>query len=239
MSLICNECAEVLAPTKEIPGRHGVLIHPVVLSLLYMPDRTEDGKIQYKAGYMRSETNISVCLSCVKKIAPRDKMHNVYEALGAETNYRRGEGDLDARTQWFSRFDRASQQISRSRCFFSGEVVEGPHFEANIIDPVRSKTNDFSGTYSITRGIEEGMTRFKISFRGLEEKFPKTFKEISYNLCGKNNPDNQPGMEIHISSDFAAALKRETGIGIEGHIEKILKDGQNIKIIYETKNNPK
>lgn len=255
MSLCCAECNQDLGPTNELPGREGVMVHPVVMALAYLPTKEE---ISYQLSPILASQNSALCFECLEKKLPQPRHHKLQQAYNlftVETSYNRAKHA--AKGKVFQTGDLALESISQLRevfirqldlrektCLFCKEEVNKgkPFFIANSIDKAYSEKN-LSGisfppqNYSWSN-MEEGVKLFQICFDDFRANFQKTFEQLSYSLTGNKNPNLKlKPNEIYISPEAEQAMEAETGKTLDKFIDEEVKKGtfENIRIIRREK----
>jgi hypothetical protein len=246
MSLACTECENVLGPSKSLPGREGVIIHPIVPSFLFLP--TEKG-ISYEIGYLYSDMRSNLCFECIEKKIPKERkdlLSKVYESHEIETYFRMinysqqgrwnnskdGEEGLKA----YNEHQESLKKLEKN-CLFSGNSPDNgnPFFVGKIIEKAYS-SRYLSGlpmlgemNYSWSN-YKEGSTYINFCFEDFQTNFPKSFRDLSYGLLKKKDPDlKAKPNEVYISPRFESALEKEGGKSVDKFIEELNeKSGNNI-----------
>jgi len=244
MSLVCYECNRDLEPGEELPGREGTLVYPNLQALIYLPENS------YKIAYLQSKHNRSLCFACIEGKLPEQRkgiLKAVYDCYEAETNSERIEEEQKGK--WISGPEHSKyadalrkfvekKKTLISECLFCGNDVKNgkPFFTAVVIDRVKStKHKSIYGSYSWSN-LETGSTYLRICFDHFKEYFPRSFKQLSYDMLGEENPNfNHAQNELYISPSFEKALEKE-GKSIDELIDDLAKGGAgNLKVIREEK----
>jgi len=242
MSLECQECRQSMGPGKNLPGREGTLVHPSVMSLIYVPGET----LEYQLGYLYAEQNRSVCFQCIENALPKERrgeLRALYVCYEAEMQWRQANVEaeaslkgfvplnhplVEARMRAYEKYKKLSDSVAQD-CLFCGKAVEtgSPFFTARAIDKSYSGQH-LSGlgvpeNYSWTN-LKEGFTKFRICFEDFRRKFPRAFEQLSYDLLGKDNPGVQPQATFVITPAFEDAAEAK-GVCIDDLITR-LGDGK-------------
>jgi hypothetical protein len=245
MSLLCYECGIDLQPSKELPGREGMLVYPSLLSFIYLPSKDE--KQEHTIGYVLSQSNRSICFECIEKGMPKAKkqvMKEIYDCYDAETVYRQIE---DSQKGGFIRSSDNSSYAALmeykkkkdtipSGCIYCGSDVKNglPYFNAVVLDRIEScKHKSMYGSYSWSN-LEKGWTQFNICFQHFRDNFPKSFADLSCELQNKVNPDFKPMHDLYISPEFEEAMQKE-GKGIDSLIEEMKDKKIDVRIIKKSR----
>jgi len=240
-----------MGPTEQLPGEDGVMVIPVLLSLVWS---SQGGKEVWKLSHVVTSAQSSLCFRCLSQKLPKDKkdaLSLIYRAVEAETRY--VEVEMEQRGKWISLANDKRQQlfavwegiigqIERKLCFCCNNKVEVPNrpfFIARTFD--KSYCRQFKAgfqmfgecNYSITHHLQLGMTSFKFCFTCLKSHFPRLIEAFSYDSQGIDPPSqDQSQNSLLVTQDFVDALCRE--IGTEAATQK-LKD-LNIRIIGPSQN---
>lgn len=244
MSLICTECEQDMDPTEGLPGRDGGMVHPIVPSLLYLPEPNAQGRYGYVLGNVRAPANTSLCYSCIENATGgrTQRLVRFYEAVVAERDYMQKEkqqegkwinSDMAKESSDFSkRLEKAVERLDRN-CIISAQAPTPNQtiFQLSQISALNNKPSIF-GSYSWSSLKETGIG-FNISFSAMQKHFPKTFRMLSHMLTGQE--DTKPGeerrkSEIYISPEFEEALTKQTGRSIEEVIDEMIK-GECVRVI--------
>jgi len=243
MSLICSECYRDMRPSESLPGREGVFVKPVLMSLVYLSDKEGE----YDLSYLATPAGMSLCFECIEGKLPEGRMpalKSVYEAYEAETASREIEEEQKGR--WVAgkelglkldadkRLEKRLKTLERDCLFCDTDVENGlPFFLGNVLDKVYSEQHlTFGANYSWSEN-ETGSTGFRMCFNDFRQHFPKLFEEFSYMLRGKPNPNLKlPPSTLNISPEFEEALERD-GKSIDEWINELAKKGNvdNLMII--------
>lgn len=255
MSLVCNQCNQDMGPSESFPGREGVMVHPIVMALAYLP--TSQG-LSYQASYLWASQNLSLCFSCIEEKLPEERKSSlikVYQAYEDET--RLGEikdqlvgrwvGAREARP-WSEAYDKAEASFNalEKECLFCGANVRNgkPYFTAKVIDRVYSRKNlsgipipGISGMSNYSwSNMKKGRTFVNFCFDDFRQHFFPLFEGLSHTLTGNRNPNLKPGMnEIYLSPEFEQAFEGQTGKSIDKAIRELSEGTENLRIIRREK----
>jgi hypothetical protein len=251
MSLVCHECGDDMGPSQALPGREGVMVHPIVKSMIYVPKKL---KIQnYSLEYIMAPQNRSLCFSCIERKLPDNRkeiLNRIYECYKAETAYE--EIKASNKGKWSSdpTYRDSSEALEdlekkfnllEKNCLFCGEDVHKenkPYFHAWTIEKVYSSKN-LSGLFQRTNysfsDFETGQTHIKFCFEDFKKNFPRNFEQLGYDMLGKNAPNNKKiSNELYLSQTIIDECVKE-GKESQKLLKSLIKD-MNVKII-ESENN--
>lgn len=238
MSLVCSECNLDMSPSETLPGREGTIVHPCVLSLIYVP--LDDGT-GYRMGYVEAPQNGSLCFECIERAMPKDRkptLDLVYSAFEAEKEFRTIDenqmgrllpaSDIKSLNNAYDKFKKRMETIE-SGCVLCGNDVENgkPFFVARVIDGAYSEKH-LSGLFTKTNyswsNVKPGLISFGVCFDNFRTHFPFLFERLSYELRGEDNPDSNPNLnEIYISPEFEDALKQQSGRSVDELLNEIIR----------------
>jgi hypothetical protein len=230
MSLACSACNHTMGPSEELPGREGVMVYPVVLSMIWADDEpSQADNQQWELYYVTAPHNISLCFRCIIGKLPKgqSRLDRVCEAYEAETTYCRAKvsekGKWLSAEEWttpelFHSWEEKQKLIPHAQCLFCEQAIadgKSPYFTARVIDKVYSEqhsTSFFGRNYSWT-DLKTGMTSFEICFVCFRKNFPLTFQILGHGLRGTKPQGGAaaPKSEIYLTSQFIEALQREAG----------------------------
>jgi hypothetical protein len=257
MTLGCGECDQDMGPSDALPGREGTLVHPIVQSLVYLPNVAQG--VSYELTYMQSYANRSLCFSCIEKALPEDRLHMlsvVYESFLAEAamydaKERIPEGLVSfadplvvKEHELYTLFKLKKAQIA-SECIFCGENPRGkgePYFSAQVIDRNKSSKNltpwGNSLNYSLC-SVDTGSVSFNICYADFMKHFPDNFRQLSFDMRGKRDPEQQPkGSEIYIAPEIEAEMQKN-GMTLDKLVEDWQAKGlNNFTIITSSQKKP-
>jgi hypothetical protein len=242
-----------MSPSEEFPGREGTLVHPNLLSFMFLPKKDE--KTRFKTGYTESDCNRSLCFECIESTLPKSKKKNllaVYNVYQAEINFNEKEEAYNQRftgklvninnhlalekDELYENFRKLRKELQEG-CLFCNKNVENgnPFFVARVIDKVYSKQHlsglSFIGTNYSWSNIRTGHTDFRICFEDFEKKFPSTFEQLSYDLIGERNPNFKPEHTLYLDPSIEIAAIKE-GLNLDDWVKKLKEEtGDGIKII--------
>ena len=226
MSLSCCECKYEMGPSEALPGREGTFVQPHVKSLVYIPSET----LKYKIVYLQSQESRSLCFNCIDSKLPEQRkpvLKAIYDCYESETEFQEAEQAvlkvqeekgmisfndplMDKKFEAYEFFIKMQKKVSRE-CIFCGNTPENgkPFFTAVAIDRAYSR-QQLSGlfvhdNYSFTN-IRTGRTNFRICFDDFSSYFPNSFKQLSCDLIGEENPARQSN-ELYISKEFEEAVE--------------------------------
>lgn len=247
MSLCCAECYNDMQPSDSLPGREGAMVHPVVMSIVY----DKEDKPHFR--YLEVRENRSLCLECVEKKMPDERktiLKPIYEAYGAETEYRSLEEEFHAQSRecggiYFpsdekneahrsalERFVEKSKQIEKE-CIYCGHglgfgIKSNSHFIAAGLDKAYSmqNTSPFWGSYQWSN-MREGGVAFKICYSDFSEKFPNAFEQLISGMLGINPEIKSMQSEFWVAPEIEKLLKEE-GITMNDLAKKL---GPGIQIV--------
>lgn len=213
MSLVCHECGFDIKPSSNLPGREGIIIHPVVISVAWLSDEIREEK--WALVYVEAPHNLVLCLECISGRLPetqRPFIGAVYDAYVAEEKYCLSHGRLDT----FEVFEEKYVAIPFNQCVFCNgnvQVSRKPYFTAKVINKAYSQAHtSLFGSY-LWSDIREGMTHFEICFGCFKDNFPRSFEQLGYylNNLNKLNLAEVVKSSIFLSPDIIELLKEEVG----------------------------
>jgi hypothetical protein len=246
MSLVCNECGKEMRPSESLPGREGMLVHPVVRALIYVPSKSLK-RPSYEMEYMMSQANRSLCFECVEEKLPKgrkSRLNQIYECYKAETEYKKIKDKHagkwvpisdSSQSDAFHDLERKFIALEENCLFCGGDVEKWnkPFFYALAIDKVYSSKNLsglFQGTNYSFSSLEVGDTYLKFCFDDFRKHFPANFEQLSYDMSRKKNPNRkQGGCEFYISQDIVDECSQKDGKAAK-LLGNLMKES-NVKII--------
>lgn len=255
MSLVCYECSCDMGPSESLPGREGVFVNPVVLSIVWIPANPNNSeKLDWLFTYLTSQEDRSLCFKCISSKLPEHRqqfLNSIYEAYEAETYYKEIEksqkgkwisGDEMGRSvKAFKTFEEKFQGIASDECLICAVRVGDkklPYFRAIVIDRVYGRQHQ-SGLFTFDNyswsDIKTGLTSFKFCFDCFGSYFNKTFMQLSCDMRGVKNSQSgkNPKSEFFITEEAMAALKKEVGGKEAGEMmRKIMRKAKVIRLSH-------
>lgn len=229
-----------MRPSENLPGREGAMIHPRLMTLLYVP---ADTGIHYVFKPIEANHSQSLCFQCIEDQMPqeaRQRLVHIYDCYEAETTLKRIKDSKEGRrlrpgeSGFDEAFDTYKQKISETTpgCLLCGnEQKDAQYFRARVIDRAYSGQHPtvFMGNVNYSwSNFQEGRTDFDICFDDFK-RFSRTFGLISYDLGGEVTLIPGPASEFHIAKEVLDALLRQ-GMTIESLEREISRSGMTIKL---------
>jgi hypothetical protein len=239
-----------MAPSHDLPGREGTLVHPNVLSFIYSPQLLDDKRVFYKIEYLMSQENRSLCFECIENRISEDRkstiLKPIYESYRAETeffeieNRQKGKFISVSDQSWsdaLKKYEDLNKNIPATCIFCDCDTKNGkPFFTAIVIDKAKSSKNTgFTGNYQFSN-IEKGMTCFNICFDDMTKNFPKTFEQLGYDLLGEPNVHRDVTSEIFIDQKIKEAYEKETGQNLDDMMKEMMKQSKYKNILRKSRN---
>ena len=231
MSLNCVECERVMGPSDPLPGHDGVMIAPILQSLVWRT--TASGEWQWVLHPTLATVQRSLCFRCLKSKIPTSKSSQlllVYASIEAETAYfeceERQKGkwlrlEDDARQTFFAEYKAKNSLIDRKTCLFCGTSLHEPRavsllarsFDRVFCRQFKAGVAFGEQNYSITNHLPLGMTQFKLCFDCVASTFPRLCCALSCDLGGQPPQDmqTQPKSEVVLTDSVANKIREELG----------------------------
>lgn len=226
MSLECNECGYLMGPGDNLPGREGVLFYVKTTSKIWNFGEPEKPWI---TTYVQGQYNRSICFQCISDKIPyqqHDMLQRIFDSFTAEVRY--GEfrksnrvmccDDLKSSSELWEKFLNEQNSIDQDSCTFCDNFVSErglPIFMGIVIDKVKC-SDSLGGLLGESNyqciSVEPGMTSFVICFECFAKQFAKTFRQLSYDIQNKSDPEKtSPKSEIFVSPEFFVHCLQELG----------------------------
>jgi len=237
MSLLCAECDHDLGPSESLPGREGSLVHPSLISLVYVP-----GTDAFKLRYTQSTQDQSLCFQCVEEKVPTNRLDilkSIYRCYELERKNKSFEGKWLSGAEMTESHDILDQYIQaletlEANCLFCGNDVERglPYFTAKTIDRLASSRGlSTFGSYSFSN-VTNGTTSFKLCFNDFRLAFPNSFRKLGFDLLGERDESTKTVSSFEIGAGFEDLLKKE-GVSLDEIIDSLADKGVDINIIRQ------
>jgi hypothetical protein len=229
MSLVCAECNRAMGPSDNLPGQDGVMVSPVLLSLVW--STAEGEELRWTLAHVRAEDYRSLCFRCIGAKMPVNRkplLPLIYEAIEAETLYSKLK--IEQRGKWipfeddrsgdlFRDFKAKIGRLDRETCLICGEKARRsnrPFFIGAALDRAYccQHTGGFPGeqNYQISDHLPHGMTSFAFWFECLQHCFPRVARLMSCDLQGLDPlPEDLSEATMIVTEEVAEALREELG----------------------------